>query len=150
MHTLLKKTYTSGQKCIHFRPEVYALFKKTYTFGPKCMHFCGPFVPKVYTFCIEKRTRAHAQLYLYTFFTIYICLSLCTYIYTHCRETFKKYKHFVNIYLSIYIYVCIDICGSDSYMGCGFGRSDRENERESERGDSVKHFAVTTLSCCYV
>ena len=23
-------------------------------------------------------------------------------------------------------------------MGCGFGRSDRENERESERGDSVQ------------
>ena len=136
---------------MHFSKRHTLLGQSVCTFGPKCMHFCGPFVPKVYTFCIEKRTRAHAQLYLYTFFTIYIYVCLSVHIYIHIAEKlFKKYKHFVNIYLSIYIYVCIDICGSDSYMGCGFGRSDRENERESERGDSVKHFAVTTLSCCYV
>ena len=123
---------------MHFRPKVYALL----------WSFC---TESIYILYRKAHTCTCTVISIYIFYHIYIYVCLSVHIYIHIAEKlFKKYKHFVNIYLSIYIYVCIDICGSDSYMGCGFGRSDRENERESERGDSVKHFAVTTLSCCYV
>ena len=146
---------------MHFRPKVYALLAEVYALPPKVHTLWAEVYALLWSFCTESiyilYRKAHTctctviSIYIFYHIYIYVCLSVHIYIYIHIAEKlFKKYKHFVNIYLSIYIYMCIDICGSDSYMGCGFGRSDRENERESERGDSVKHFAVTTLSCCYV